>query len=50
MNQKPFFNVLKKLGRSGDGKQSILWGWPYAPINVKPEGKGRGEAGHIRGI
>ena len=24
MNQKLFFNFLKKLGRSGDGKQSII--------------------------
>ena len=23
-----FFHFLKKLGRSGDGKRNILWGWP----------------------
>ena len=24
-----FFNFSKKMGRSGDGKQSIKLGWPY---------------------
>ena len=24
-----FFYFSKKMGRSGDGKRKILWGWPY---------------------
>ena len=31
-----FFNFSKKMGRSGDGKQNILLGWPKGgPINKK---------------
>ena len=24
-----FFYFSKTMGRSGDGKRNILWGWPY---------------------
>ena len=28
-----FFYSSKKIGRSGDGKRNILWGWPYGKIS-----------------
>ena len=24
-----FFLLSQKMGRAGDGKRNILWGWPY---------------------
>ena len=29
-----FFNFSKKMGRSGDGKRNILWGWPHSKNRV----------------
>ena len=36
-----FFDVSKEMGRSGNGKRNILWGWPYVLLKKRKHEKSK---------